>query len=56
MCIHHDMMLCSLLNYMHVVVVHRLRIVMITTWNDVSDISSLYCIITVLIHQVERIL
>ena len=53
MSVDHDMMLGSLLDDMHIVVVHRLRVVVVATRDDVSHISSLHCIITILVHEVE---
>ena len=54
--IHHDMMLCSFLYYIEIVVVHRLRVVMVTTRDDISHIPSLNGIVAILIHQGECIL
>ena len=54
--IDHDMMLGSLLDDMQVVVVHRLRIVVVTTWDNVAYITRLHGIITVFVHQVEGFL
>ena len=53
MSVDHDMMLGSLLDDMHIVVVHRLRVVVVATRDDISHISSLHCIITILVHEVE---
>ena len=51
--IDHDMMLGSLLDDIEIVVVHRLRIVMVATWDDITHIARLHCIVAILVHQFE---
>ena len=51
----HDMMLGSLLHDIEVVVVHRLRVVMVATWDDVAYVAGLYGIVAVFVHQLESL-
>ena len=55
MSIHHDAMLCCLFEYIHIVVVHRLRVVVVATWYDVAHIASLHSVVAIFVHKVERI-
>ncbi len=50
--IDHDMVFGSLGDAIEIVVVDRLAIVMLTTWDDVADISTLDGVIAILVHQV----
>ena len=49
--IHHDMVLSRLLDAIEVVVVHRLRIVMVATRDDIADITRLHSIVAILVHE-----
>ena len=49
--IHHDVMLGCLLDAIEVVVVHRLRIVMVATRDDIAYITRLHGIVAILIHE-----
>ena len=48
--IDHDMVLGSLLHDIEIVVVHRLRIVVIATWDDVAHIARLHSIVAVFVQ------
>ena len=50
------MVLGSLLDDIEIVVVHALRVVMVTAWDDVSYISCLYSIVAIVVHQLEGLL
>ena len=54
--IDHDMVLGSLFHYIEVVVVHRLRVVVVATWDDVAHVTSLHSVVAVFVHQVESLL
>ena len=56
MSIHHDMMLGCSLDDTLVVIVHQLAVVILTSWDDIADITGLHGIITIFVHQVEGIL
>ena len=55
MSIHHDMMLGCSLDDTLVVIVHQLAVVILTSWDDIADITGLHGIITIFVHQVEGI-
>ena len=55
-CIHHDMVLGGSLYDTLIVIVHELAVVILTSRNDVADVSCLNGIIAILVHQVESIL
>ena len=38
-----------------VVVVHKLRVVVFATWNNVAYVARLYGIVAVFVHQVEGV-
>ena len=54
--IDHDVMTGSFLDAVEIVVVHRLRIVVVTARDDVTDVAALHGIVTVAVHQVVSIL
>ena len=56
MAVDHDMMLGRLFEDIHIVVVHRLRVVEIAAGDDVAHIAGLHGIIAILVHELEGIL
>ena len=54
--VHHDMVLGGLLHHIQVVVVHRLRIVVVASWDDISHIARLDGIVAIAVHQLEGFL
>ena len=55
MSVHHDVVLGSLFEDIHIVVVHRLRVMVVASWDNVAHITCLHCVVTILVHEVERI-
>ena len=51
MTVHHNVMLGSLFDHIEIMVVHRLTVMMVTTWNHITHIACLHSIITIFIHQ-----
>ena|SRR5574344_2258249 len=52
MCIHHNVVLCSLFYRVEVVVVHPLAVVMLAERQDISYIAALYSVVTIFVHKV----
>ena len=50
--IDHDVMLCSLLDGVEIMIVHPLSVMMLALRQYVSHISALHCIISVLVHKI----
>ena len=49
--IDHNVMFCSLLNAMKIVVNHALAVMIFATWNDIAYISAFNGVITILVHE-----
>ena len=47
------MVLGSLLDDIEIVVVHRLRVVVVATWDDITHIARLHSVVAILVHQLE---
>ena len=51
MSVHHDMMFGGLFDDVHIMVIHRLAIVMVSSGDNIAYISRLYGIISIFVHQ-----
>ena len=49
--VHHDVMLGSLFDAVEVVVVHRLRVVVVATRDDVAHVARLHGVVAIAVHQ-----
>ena len=56
MCVHHDVVFCSLFHHTLVVVVHELAVVVLAARYDVAHVAGLHGVVAVFVHQLEGIL